>query len=169
MAERIAGKYGHVDYRAIPWVVYTHPEIAWVGRTEEELAEAGVIFRVGTFPFMANGRARTMGTTEGFVKILADAKTDEVLGVHMIGPMVSELIAEAVMAMTFKATSEDIGPHLPCPSDLVRSGERSGAGGGWPGAEHVVLSGLKGKKGGRSRLFCRKKRNDGPGEKKKNT
>ena len=108
VAERMAGKYGHVDYKAIPWVVYTHPEIAWVGRTEEELAEAGVTYRAGTFPFMANGRARTMGTTEGFVKVLADAKTDEVLGVHMIGPMVSELIAEAVMAMTFKATSEDI-------------------------------------------------------------
>ena len=108
VAERIAGKYGHVDYKGIPWVVYTHPEIAWVGRTEEELVAENVSFRKGVFPFMANGRARTMGTTEGFVKILADAKTDEVLGVHMIGPMVSELIAEAVMAMTFKATSEDI-------------------------------------------------------------
>ena len=108
VAERIAGKYGHVDYRTIPWVVYTHPEIAWAGRTEEELAEKGITYKSGVFPFMANGRARTMGTTEGFVKILADAKTDEVLGVHMIGPMVSELIAEAVMAMTFKASSEDI-------------------------------------------------------------
>lgn len=108
VAERIAGKYGHVDYKGIPWVVYTHPEIAWAGRTEEELVTENVSFKKGVFPFMANGRARTMGTTEGFVKILADAKTDEVLGVHMIGPMVSELIAEAVMAMTFKATSEDI-------------------------------------------------------------
>lgn len=108
VAERIAGKYGHVDYRNIPWVVYTHPEIAWAGKTEEELAAQGTAFRTGMFPFMANGRARTMGSTEGFVKIIADASTDEVLGVHMIGPMVSELIAEAVMAMTFKATSEDI-------------------------------------------------------------
>ena len=108
VAERIAGKYGHVDYRNIPWVVYTHPEIAWAGKTEEELAAQGTAFRTGVFPFMANGRARTMGSTEGFVKIIADAATDEVLGVHMIGPMVSELIAEAVMAMTFKATSEDI-------------------------------------------------------------
>ena len=108
VAERIAGRYGHVDYRTIPWVVYTHPEVAWVGKTEEELVKAGVACRIGLFPFLANGRARTMGTTEGFVKILADAKTDEVLGVHMVGPMVSELIAEAVMAMTFKATSEDI-------------------------------------------------------------
>ncbi len=108
VAERIAGKYGHVDYRNIPWVVYTHPEIAWAGKTEEELAAQGTAFRTGMFPFMANGRARTMGSTEGFVKIIADAATDEVLGVHMIGPMVSELIAEAVMAMTFKATSEDI-------------------------------------------------------------
>ena len=78
------------------------------GKTEEELAAQGTAFRTGMFPFMANGRARTMGSTEGFVKIIADASTDEVLGVHMIGPMVSELIAEAVMAMTFKATSEDI-------------------------------------------------------------
>lgn len=108
VAERIAGKYGHVDYKLIPWVVYTHPEIAWVGRTEEELTAENVSFNIGVFPFMANGRARTMGSTEGFVKILSDAKTDEVLGVHMIGPEVSELIAEAVMAMTFKATSEDI-------------------------------------------------------------
>ena len=112
-----------------PGVVNTHPEIAWAGRTEEELAEKGITYKSGVFPFMANGRARTMGTTEGFVKILADAKTDEVLGVHMIGPMVSELIAEAVMAMTFKASSEDIPRCIlatrtrPCP-------KRSGSGAG---------------------------------------
>ncbi len=108
VAERIAGRYGHVDYRTIPWVVYTHPEIAWVGQTEESLVEANIAYKSGVFPFMANGRARTMGTTEGFVKILSNMKTDEVLGVHMIGPMVSELIAEAVMAMSFKASSEDM-------------------------------------------------------------
>lgn len=108
VAERIAGKYGHVDYRTIPWVVYTHPEIAWCGKTEKDLAGAGVAYKSGVFPFMANGRARTAGATEGFVKVLADAKTDEVLGVHMIGPSVSELIAEAAMAMAFRASSEDI-------------------------------------------------------------
>lgn len=108
VADRIAGKYGHVNYATIPSVVYTHPEVAWVGKTEQELELEGSEFRAGTFPFMANGRARAMNSTEGLVKILADAHTDEVLGVHMIGPMVSELIAEVVLAMSFKASSEDI-------------------------------------------------------------
>ncbi|MDR0934647.1 MAG: FAD-dependent oxidoreductase, partial [Burkholderiaceae bacterium] len=108
VAERIAGKYGHVDYATIPSVVYTHPEIAWAGKTEQELEAEEREFRAGVFPFMANGRARAMNETEGLVKILADAHTDEVLGVHMIGPMVSELIGEVVLAMSFKASSEDI-------------------------------------------------------------
>ena len=108
VVDRIAGKYGHVDYATIPFVIYTHPEVAWVGKTEQELEAEGCEFRAGTFPFMANGRARAMHSTEGFVKILADLHTDEVLGVHMIGPMVSELIAEVVLAMSFKASSEDI-------------------------------------------------------------
>jgi dihydrolipoyl dehydrogenase len=109
VAERIVGQKPHVDFNTIPWVIYTSPEIAWVGQTEQQLKAAGREFRAGTFPFMANGRARALGDTTGFVKVIADAKTDEVLGVHMIGPMVSELISEAVVAMEFKASAEDIG------------------------------------------------------------
>ena len=108
VAERIAGQHGHVDFGIIPWVIYTSPEIAWVGRTEQQLKADGVVYKAGQFPFLANGRARALGDTTGFVKILADAKTDEILGVHIIGPMASELIAEAVMAMAFKASAEDI-------------------------------------------------------------
>jgi len=108
VAERIAGQHGHVDFNTVPWIIYTSPEIAWVGQTEQQLAAAGVAFKAGTFPFLANGRARALGDTTGFVKMLADAKTDRILGVHMIGPMVSELIAEAAVAMEFGAASEDI-------------------------------------------------------------
>jgi dihydrolipoamide dehydrogenase len=108
VAERIAGQHGHVNFNTIPWVIYTSPEIAWVGRTEQQLKADGVAYRAGQFPFMANGRARALGDTTGFVKFLADAKTDEILGVHIIGPLASELISEAVVAMEFKASSEDI-------------------------------------------------------------
>ncbi len=108
VAERIAGQHGHVNFNTIPWVIYTHPEIAWVGRTEQQLKADGVQYRAGSFPFLANGRARALGDTSGMVKILADAKTDEILGVHIIGPMASELISEAVVAMEFRASSEDI-------------------------------------------------------------
>ena len=108
VAERIAGQHGHVNFNTIPWVIYTSPEIAWVGRTEQQLKADGVAYKAGTFPFMANGRARALGDTSGMVKFLADATTDEILGVHMVGPMVSELISEAVVAMEFKASSEDI-------------------------------------------------------------
>ncbi|HMS06902.1 MAG TPA: dihydrolipoyl dehydrogenase [Burkholderiaceae bacterium] len=108
VAERIAGQHGHVNFNAIPWVIYTSPEIAWVGRTEQQLKADGVAYKAGTFPFLANGRARALGDTTGMVKFLADAKTDEILGVHIVGPMASELIAEAVVAMEFKASSEDI-------------------------------------------------------------
>jgi dihydrolipoamide dehydrogenase len=108
VAETIAGQHGHVDLEIIPWVVYTSPEIAWVGRTEQQLKQSGQPYRAGTFPFAANGRARAMGDTNGMVKCLADANTDRVLGVHIIGPMASELIAEAVLAMAFQASSEDI-------------------------------------------------------------
>jgi len=108
VAERIAGQHGHVDFNTTPWVIYTSPEIAWVGQNEQQLKEAGVAYKAGSFPFLANGRARALGDTTGLVKILADAKTDEVLGMHVIGPMASELIAEGVMAMAFKASSEDI-------------------------------------------------------------
>jgi dihydrolipoamide dehydrogenase len=108
VAERIAGQHGHVNFNTIPFVIYTSPEIAWVGKTEQQLKAEGVAYKAGTFPFLANGRARALGDTTGMVKFLADAKTDEILGVHMVGPMVSELISEAVVAMEFKASSEDI-------------------------------------------------------------
>jgi dihydrolipoamide dehydrogenase len=108
VAQRIAGQHGHVDFNTVPWVIYTSPEIAWVGRTEQQLKAEGVQYRAGSFPFMANGRARALGDTTGFVKFLADAGTDRILGVHIIGPMASELIAEAVVAMEFGAASEDI-------------------------------------------------------------
>ena len=108
VAERMAGQHGHVNFNTIPWVIYTSPEIAWVGRTEQQLKADGVKYKAGTFPFLANGRARALGDTTGMVKFLADAVTDEILGVHMVGPQVSELIAEAVVAMEFRASSEDI-------------------------------------------------------------
>ena len=97
-----------VNFDAIPWVIYTSPEIAWVGKTEQELKASGVQYKAGQFPFMANGRARALGETSGFIKVLADAHTDRILGVHMIGPYVSEMISEAVVAIEFAASSEDI-------------------------------------------------------------
>ena len=108
VAERIKGQHGHVNFNTVPWVIYTSPEIAWVGQNEQQLKAEGRAYKAGTFPFMANGRARAMGDTTGMVKFLADAKTDEILGVHMVGPMASELIAEAVVAMEFRASAEDI-------------------------------------------------------------
>ena len=108
VAERIAGQHGHVNFNTVPWVIYTSPEIAWVGRTEQQLKSDGVAYKAGTFPFLANGRARALGDTTGMVKMLADATTDEILGVHIVGPMASELIAECVLAMEFRASSEDI-------------------------------------------------------------
>jgi len=107
-AERIAGKAGHVNYDAIPSVIYTYPEVATVGKTEEELKAAGVAYKVGKFPFTANARAKANMSTEGFVKVLADAKTDRVLGVHMIGPDVGNMIGEASLALEFSASAEDI-------------------------------------------------------------
>ena len=108
VAERIAGQHPHVNFNTVPWVIYTSPEIAWVGQTEQQLKAAGRAYKAGTFPFLANGRARALGDTTGMVKMLADAVTDEILGVHIVGPMASELIAECVMAMEFRASSEDI-------------------------------------------------------------
>jgi dihydrolipoamide dehydrogenase len=107
-AETIAGKAGHVDYGIIPGVVYTKPEIAWVGKTEEELKAEGVSYKVGKFPFSANSRAKTNHETDGFVKILADAATDRVLGAHLVGVGVGEMVAEVCVAMEFGASSEDI-------------------------------------------------------------
>jgi dihydrolipoamide dehydrogenase len=108
VAEMIAGQSGHVNLDTVPWVIYTSPEIAWVGKTEQELKAKGIEYRIGQFPFIVNGRARAIGETAGFVKMLADAKTDRILGVHMIGPYASELISEAVVAMEFGASAEDI-------------------------------------------------------------
>lgn len=123
VAERIAGQRPHIDYNCVPWVIYTHPEIAWVGKTEAQCKKDGRAVRTGQFPFTANGRATGMGETDGFVKFIADAGTDEILGVHVIGANASDLIAEAVVAMEFKASSEDIArichPH-PSLSEVMR-------------------------------------------------
>jgi len=108
LAEILAGQHGHVNYEAIPSVVYTWPEVGSVGRTEEQLKDAGIAYTVGKFPFLANGRARSMNDTDGFVKILADAATDQVLGAHIIGPNAGDLIAEIVLAIEFGAAAEDI-------------------------------------------------------------
>jgi dihydrolipoamide dehydrogenase len=107
-AERLAGNKAHVNYAAIPGVIYTWPELASVGATEEELKQKGIDYRVGRFPFAANGRARCMGETEGLVKMLADARSDRMLGVHILGPRASDMIAEGVLALEFSASSEDV-------------------------------------------------------------
>ena len=121
--ELIAGKAGHVNYGIIPGVVYTYPEVAWVGKSEEELKAAGVAYKVGKFPFTANSRAKVNHEAEGFVKVLADAKTDRILGVHMLGPQVGEMIGEYCVAMEFGAASEDVArtchPH-PTRSEALR-------------------------------------------------
>jgi len=123
VAEVIAGQKPHIDYNCIPWVIYTSPEIAWVGKNEQQLKAEGRAYKPGQFPFAANGRALGMGTADGFVKILADATTDEILGVHIIASAASDLIAEAVVAMEFKASAEDIArishPH-PSLSEPIR-------------------------------------------------
>ena len=108
VAENIAGQSGHVNYETIPGVVYTSPEVACIGKTEEELKKINVDYKIGKFSFMANSRAKAIDDTEGFVKILADAKSDKVLGAHLIGPHAGELIAEIGVAMEFGASSEDI-------------------------------------------------------------
>jgi len=108
VADMIAGQYGHVNYRTIPSVIYTAPEIAWVGQSEEQAKAAGRTIKTGSFPFAASGRARAMEAGAGFCKIVADAGSDEILGVHVIGPMAGELIAEAVLAMEYSASSEDL-------------------------------------------------------------
>ncbi len=108
VAELLAGKSGHVNYDVIPGVIYTAPEVAWVGLNEEELTQQGVDYRIGKFPFMANGRAKVNNTTDGFVKVLADAKTDRILGVHIVGPEAGNMIAEAAVAMEFGGSAEDL-------------------------------------------------------------
>ena len=123
VAEIIAGQKPHIDYDCIPWVIYTSPEIAWVGRTEQQLQAEGREYKSGQFPFAANGRALGMDATDGFVKVLADAETEQILGVHIIAVGASDLISEAAVAMEFKASAEDIGrvchPH-PSLSEAVR-------------------------------------------------
>ena len=108
VAEQIAGMAAHVNYRVIPWVIYTWPEIAWAGSTAMELDQAGIAYKSGIFPFAASGRARAMGETTGMIKILSDSDTDRILGIHILGPNASELISEAVLAMEFDGCSEDI-------------------------------------------------------------
>src|SRR3989442_7532850 len=109
VAERIAGQKPHVDFNTVPWVIYTTPEIAWVGETEQQVKARGADYRAGSFPLAANARARALGDTSRLVEVIADAKTDQILGVHIIGPFAGELIAEAVVAMEFRGSSEDIG------------------------------------------------------------
>ena len=106
--EIMAGLAGHVNYDAIPSIVYTAPELASVGWSEEEAARRGVAVAIGTFPFMANGRARCLGETDGGVKVLADARTDRIVGLHILGPRASDLIAEAALAVEFGASAEDV-------------------------------------------------------------
>lgn len=108
VAERIAGQPGHINHNTIPWIIYTWPEIAWVGMTEQTLQDRGVDYKIGSFPFTGNSRANTSGESTGLVKILADSKTDRIIGVHILGSNASELISEAVLAMEFDASSEDI-------------------------------------------------------------
>lgn len=123
LAEILAGKAGHVNYDTVPGVIYTHPEVATVGLTEEQCKEKGIEINVGKFPFLANGRARAKGFTEGFVKIIADKKTDKILGAHMVGPGVSELIHEVIVCMEFGGSSEDLARSFhahPTLSEVVR-------------------------------------------------
>ncbi|MDY6992418.1 MAG: dihydrolipoyl dehydrogenase [Pseudomonadota bacterium] len=112
VAERIGGQKSQMHYETVPWVIYTHPEIAWVGRNEAQLKEAGIAYKVGQFPFMAIGRARAQGDSAGMVRILADATTDRILGVHILGASASELIAEAVVTMEFEGSSEDLARSI---------------------------------------------------------
>lgn len=109
VVEWIKKGYGHVNYGAIPSVMYTHPEVAWVGQSEQEVKSSGVKYKIGTFPFSANSRAKTNLDTEGMVKMIADAETDRILGIHIIGPNAGEMIAEGTLAIEYGASSEDIG------------------------------------------------------------
>ena len=138
VAEIIAGKAGHVNYDVIPNVIYTFPEVASVGKSEEELKAAGIAYASGKFPFTANGRAKVNHQTDGFVKILADAKTDRVLGVHIIGADAGNMIAEAAVAMEFGAAVGGHCAHLPRPSDLERSDQGGRDGGRQARHQHVA-------------------------------
>ena len=132
VAEIIAGQAGHVNYDVIPGVVYTSPEVASVGKTEEELKAAGVEYKVGKFPFLANGRAKANQTTDGFVKILADAKTDRVLGAHIIGVNAGEIIHEVAVLMEFGGSAEDLARTCHAHPTLVGGDQGGGHGGRRP-------------------------------------
>ena len=138
VAEIIAGQAGHVNYDVIPNVVYTYPEVASVGKTEEELKAAGVAYKAGKFPFTANGRAKVNHQTDGFVKILADAKTDRVLGVHIVGRRRRQHDRGSRRRDGIRRGRRGYRPHLPRPPDAHRGGERGGAGGGQALAQHVI-------------------------------
>jgi dihydrolipoamide dehydrogenase len=138
VAEIIAGQAGHVNYDVIPGVVYTTPEVSSVGKTEEELKQAGVNYTVGKFPFTANGRSKVNQTTDGFVKILADAKTDRVLGVHIIGREAGEMIHEAAVLMEFGGSAEDLARTLPRAPHPLGSHQGSGACGWQAGDPYVI-------------------------------
>jgi len=121
VAQRIAGQYGRVNYDAVPWVIYTHPEIAWAGKTQEQCKAEGIDVITSSFPFAASGRAKAMASTEGLVKVIADAKTDKLLGVHIVGPNASELIHEAVIVLEFGGTSEDLASTMHAHPTLAES------------------------------------------------
>ncbi len=123
VAESLAGGVGHVNYETVPSVIYTWPELASVGATEEQLKEQGVEYKAGSFPFTANGRAKALGMTDGMVKVLADAKSDRILGVHILGPRASDMLAEAVIAMEFGGSAEDLARSFhahPTLSEVLR-------------------------------------------------
>jgi hypothetical protein len=128
VAEILAGQHGHVNYGVIPSVIYTTPEVASVGLTEEQLKAEGRAYKAGKFPYMGNARAKAVFQAEGFVKLLADKATDRILGCHVIGPMAGDLIHEVAVAMEFGASAGGPRPHLPRPPDLQRGGARGGAG-----------------------------------------
>ena len=138
VAEILAGQAGHVNYEAIPSVVYTAPEVASVGRTEEELKDAGVLYKVGKFPFTANPRARIYGATEGMVKILADAKTDRILGVHILGIDAGTMIHEAVVAMEFGGSAEDLARICHAHPTLNEAVHEAASGRRRPGYSHLT-------------------------------
>src|SRR3546814_7653436 len=119
--ERMTGQKSHIDYNLVPGVVYTWPEVAGVGKTEEQLKEAGVEYKAGKFPFTANSRARSVGDTDGVVKVLADTRTDKVLGVHIVGPLAGDLLAECVPLMQFGRTAEDIAHNCPAHTPMGKA------------------------------------------------
>ena len=130
VAERLAGQKTEMEFDHMPWVIYTAPEIAWAGKTEAELKAVGIEYRSGSFPFLASGRARANGDTQGMVKMLADATTDRILGIHILGTNASELLAEAVLALEFEASSEDLARTIHAHPTLSEALHEAALGGG---------------------------------------